>query len=51
MHTIMVAPYGTSSDDTNIGKWVDWTINNHNLTVDYIVEGCLRINIPVPEKQ
>ena len=51
MHSILVAPYGTSSDDANLGKWVDWAIHNHNLTVDYVAEQRLLINIPDPEKK
>ena len=51
MHSILVAPYGTSSDDANLRKWVDWAIHNHNLTVDYVAEQRLVINIPVPEKK
>ena len=46
VHNILVAPYGTSSDDANLGKWVDWAIRTHNLTVDYVVSRKLKIDVP-----
>jgi len=49
LHSMMIASYGTSSDDANLGKWVDWSIRNHNITVDYVVDSSLRINIPEDE--
>jgi hypothetical protein len=45
-HNLLIAPYGTSSDDANLGKWVDWAIRTHNLTVDYTVSRDLNINVP-----
>lgn len=29
VHTLLFAPYGTSSDDANIGKWYDYAIKKH----------------------
>ena len=48
MHSILVAPYGTSSESRKVG-WLG--IHNHNLTVDYVAEQRLIINIPDPEKE
>lgn len=46
VHSMMVAHYGTSSDDANLGKWVDWAVQKHNLTVDYVTDHKLYIEIP-----
>merc|ERR1711972_544978 len=29
VHTLLFAPYGTSSDDANIGKWYDYAVVKH----------------------
>ena len=32
-HTVMYGYYGTSSDDSNIGRWVKWAREQHNISV------------------
>jgi hypothetical protein len=29
VHTLLFAPYGTSSDDANVGKWYDYAVRKH----------------------
>jgi len=35
IHTFMYGYYGTSSDDSNIGRWVKWAQEQHGIYVDY----------------
>lgn len=35
VHTFMYGYYGTSSDDSNIGRWVKWAQEQHDIVVDY----------------
>jgi hypothetical protein len=51
VHSMLVAPYGTSSDDANLGKWVDWATRKYNMTVQHVVDGRLRIDVPIQEAE
>uniref|UniRef100_A0A7S2PNY4 Hexosyltransferase n=1 Tax=Skeletonema marinoi TaxID=267567 RepID=A0A7S2PNY4_9STRA len=52
VHSMLVAPYGTSSDDANLGKWVDWATRKYNMTVQHLVEQRMKIDvIPIQEPE
>jgi len=38
IHTMSYLLYGTSSDDANMGKWVDYATKRRELVVDHVVE-------------
>ena len=55
VHTLLFAPYGTSSDDANVGKWQDvrtnsWAIVSHlgnsyfslKVVRGFMLKGCVR---------
>jgi Galactosyltransferase len=33
VHSALYAAYGTSADDANLGKWIDYAMEKHNMTV------------------
>lgn len=51
VHSMLVAPYGTSSDDANLGKWVDWATRKYNMTVHHVVDQRIKIDVPVQEPE
>ncbi|KAL7554875.1 hypothetical protein ACHAWF_018692 [Thalassiosira exigua] len=51
VHSMMFSTYGTSSDDANLGRWVDWASRTHNLTVAYIADRQLCADIPEINQQ
>jgi hypothetical protein len=45
-HTVMRAHYGSSSEDVDMGFWVDYAIKRHNLQVKYVANRYIREEIP-----
>jgi hypothetical protein len=35
-HTVMVGQYGTTADDANTGKWVQYATEKHGVQVDFV---------------
>ncbi|XRB05697.1 hexosyltransferase [Pycnococcus provasolii] len=48
IHTMSYLLYGTSSDDANMGKWVDYATKRRELVVDHVVEPKLRVGYHPP---
>jgi hypothetical protein len=38
-HTVMVGQYGTTADDANTGKWVQYATEKHGVQVDFVSQG------------
>ena len=37
-HSVMKVYYGSNSEDSNMGHWVDYAMKKHNVTVNYVPE-------------
>jgi len=46
-HNVLTALHGTSSDDANLGKWVDYAAKVHNISVARVSRGEMIFNLPV----
>lgn len=38
-HTVLVGQYGTTADDANTGKWVQYAQQQHGVEVDFVGQG------------
>lgn len=41
-HSVLRLAYGTSSEDVNLGLWVDFARNKHNVSVNYVSDAKLK---------
>jgi len=46
-HSVLHHSYGTSSEDANMGMWVDYASKTHNISVRYVTAPSIYYTIPM----
>ena len=48
-HSVLMSYYGTSSEDLNLGHWINYAAITHNVSMNYVADRGFLVNIPSGE--